>query len=167
MKKSILKFSGYGSLLGGIIFVGSHYLANVDFGTLEVWGYTSIIASLSFIFFGIKHYRDQENNGLVSFGKALAIGLVISAIVGIVIGVLDIIYIIYINPDFATEYIQYTLDNVRDTMSVTEFEEYKAKLMTDMEAFDNPAFSGLFMFAIVFALGIVTSLISSLILQKK
>lgn len=168
MKTSILKFGSYGALLGGIIFIGSHYFAtDIDFGTLEIFGYASIIASLSFIFFGIKHFRDKENNGLVSFGKALTIGLAISAIVGIVIGILDIIYIVYVNPDFATEYIQYTLDNVRDTMSQQDFEVYRAKLLKDMEAFDNPAFSGAFMFAIVFSIGIIASLISSLILQRK
>lgn len=168
MKKSILKFGGYGALVGGTIFLVSHYFSSqMDMGTLEIFGYASIIASLSFIFFGVKHYRDQQNNGLVSFGKALTIGLAIAAIVGLVIGILDIIYVVYINPDFGTEYVQYTLDQVKDTMTAQEFEAYKTQLIKEMELYDNPSFAGIFMFAIVFAIGIVVALISALILQRK
>ena len=39
--------------------------------------------------------------------------------------------------------------------------------MEEMKAYDNPAFAGVFMFAIVFAFGIIASLISGLILQRK
>ena len=168
MKNSILKFGSYGALLGGSIFVVSHYLFSyIDFDTLEILGYASIIASLSFIFFGIKHFRDHQNKGIVSFGKAIVIGLAISAIVGVVIGLLDIIYIVYINPDFSAEYIQFMLDKARETMSLQEFEAHKTKLINDMKAFDNPAFSGIFMFAIVFSFGIIATLISGIILHRK
>ena len=168
MKISILKFASYGALLGGSIFVVSHYLfSNIDFDTLEIFGYASIIASLSFIYFGIKHFRAQQNNGIISFGKAIVIGLAISAIVGLTIGILDVIYIVYINPDFSAEYIQFMLDKSRETMSLQEFEAHKTKLINDMKAFDNPAFSGLFMFAIVFSFGIIATLISGFILQRK
>lgn len=56
-----------------------------------------MIASLSFIFFGIKHYRDKVNNGAVSFGKALVIGLLISALTGLGIAMVDYIYTTVIN----------------------------------------------------------------------
>ena len=168
MKNSILKFGSYGALLGGGIFVVSHYLfSNINFDTLEIFGYASIIGSLSFIYFGIKHYRDKENNGIVSFGKAIVIGLAISAIVGLTIGILDVIYVVYINPNFSAEYVQFTLEKARETMSLQDFEVHKAKLLEDMKFFDNPAFSGLFMFAIVFSFGIIATLISSFILQRK
>lgn len=168
MKNSILKFGGYGALLGGTIFMSSHFFSSqLGMGTLEIFGYASIIASLSFVFFGIKHFRDQHNNGSVSFGKALTIGLAIAVIVGIVIGILDIIYVTYVNPDFGTEYVQYALDNVKDTLTPEEFAAYKAGLLEEMKLYDNPAFAGIFMFAIVFAIGIIVSLISALILQRK
>ncbi len=168
MKNSILKFGGYGALVGGLIFIGTHYLPwNINLDHLEIFGWVSIFASLSFVFFGIKHFRDQINNGYITFGKALLIGLAISAIAGLAIGILDIIYIIAINPDFATEYIQHTLNGLKETLSVEEFEIKKEELLEEMKLFDNPLSSGLFMFGLIFATGIIISLLSSLILQRK
>ncbi len=168
MKNSILKFGGYGALIGGLIFVGSHYLPwNIDLDILETFGWISIFASLSFVFLGIKHFRDHINNGVIPFGKALLIGLAISAIAGLAIGILDIIYLIAINPDFTNEYIQHTLDGLKGTVSVEELEIKKVKLSEEMKLFDNPIFSGLFMFSLVFSTGIIVTLISSLILQRK
>ncbi|AOW20965.1 DUF4199 domain-containing protein [Urechidicola croceus] len=168
MKQSILKFGGYGALTGGIIFMGSHFFSGkIDMGLLEIFGYISIFASLSFVFFGIKHFRDQFNNGTITFGKAIIIGLAISAIVGITIGILDIIYVTIINPNFANEYVQYTLDGMKKTLSPEVFEIQKAQLLEEMKAYDNPAFAGLFMFGIIFAIGMIISIISALILQRK
>lgn len=168
MKNTVIKFGGYASLVGGLIFIGSHFLPlDIDFSLLEIFGYASIFASLSFVFFGIKHFRDKLNQGIVTFGKALIIGLAISAVSGLVIGILDIIYVTVINPDFVSEYLQYTLDGMENTMSVEEFEKQKATRTEQMKLFDSPAIAGLLMFGIVFAIGIIVSLISSLILQRK
>jgi len=168
MKSTILKFGGYGALIGGLIFAGSHFLLKgIDLGILEILGWISIFASLSFVFFGIKHFRDHINNGLITFSKALLIGLVISAIAGLAIGILDIVYVTVINPDFANEYVQYTLEGMKNSLSVEEFAKQKAKLEEEMKVFDNPVFAGLFMFALIFGTGIIISLISSLILQRK
>lgn len=168
MKNTILKFGAYSALLGGTIFIISHYLfSDIDIGTKEIFGWMSILTSLSFVFFGIKHFRDQFNDGIVTFGKALLIGLGISAIAGLVIGILDIIYVVVINPDFVNEYIQYTLDGLKETLSVEELAIQRVKLIEDMKLFDSPVFAGIFMFGLVFSCGIIISLISALILQKK
>ena len=168
MKNTILKYGGYAALLGGVIFAGSHFfLEGINLDTLEIFGWISILTSLSFVFFGIKHFRDQLNNGLITFGKALLIGLAISAIAGLAIGILDIVYVTVINPDFANEYVQHTLNGLKETLTAQEFEAKKAELMEEMKVFDNPAFAGIFMFALIFSVGIIISLISSLILQRR
>ncbi len=168
MKKAILRFGGYAALVGGLIFAASHFLLkDIDLGTLEILGWISILTSLSFVFFGIKHFRDHLNDGKVTFGNALLIGLAISAIAGLAIGILDIVYVTVINPDFANDYIQHTLDGLKDTLTAEEFEAKKAQLLEEMKAFDNPTFAGIFMFGLIFGTGIIISLISSLILQRK
>lgn len=168
MKNTIKKFGLYASLVGGIIFVGSHYInLGVDFGTLEILGFASIFASLSFVFFGIKHFRDKINNGHIAFGKAILIGIAISAIASLAIAILDVIYLLYINPEFMVEYGTYALDKMQQTMTADEFVIAKEKFSKQMELYDSPTFAGLIMFMTVFAIGIVVSLFSSLILQRK
>ena len=80
MKNTVLKFGSYGFVTGLIIFLIHLIIGvdNFDSKTNEIVGYISIFISLAFIYFGIKHYRDNVNNGVVSFGKAISIGLMIS-----------------------------------------------------------------------------------------
>ena len=82
MKPTILKYGGYGLLAGLIVFsIHLSLLDTFDYSTNEILGYISIFICLSFVFFGIKHYRDKVNDGIVSLGKAIAIGVLISAFV--------------------------------------------------------------------------------------
>ncbi len=152
MKQTIFKYGGYGAIAGFLIFVIHLALGkNLDFGTLEILGYVSIFVSLSFIYFGIKHYRDKVNNGTVSLGKAISIGVLISVLVGIGIGIADYIYTQYINPDFFEDYTQMLIEEGRGDEVI--------EMTSTMGA--------LFMLALVTVIGFIISLISGLILQRK
>ena len=168
MKLTILKYGIYGFIAGLVFFALSFLFGkNLDFSTQEVIGYTSIIVSLSFIYFAIKHYRDQVNNGLVSFGKTLAIGMLVSVFVAIGIAISDYIYTSFLNPDFMSEYVDYTLKGMKETLSEPEFEREKAILLEEVKMWDNPIIMALFMFFTVVLIGFIISLISGLILQRK
>ncbi len=45
----------------------------------EVFGYATMIAAMAFVFVGVSQYRSQ-NNGTISFRKALTVGLYIAGI---------------------------------------------------------------------------------------
>ncbi|WP_353777367.1 DUF4199 family protein [Winogradskyella sp. 3972H.M.0a.05] len=168
MKNSVLKYGFYGLLTAVVLFLLALWLGKgLSYTTQEVLGYTTMVASLSFIFFGVKHYRDKVNNGSVSFGKALVIGLLISAFVGLGIGIGDYIYTTSINPDFMTEYMDYTLKGMEETLSPEEFAVKKAELEQQMEIMGRPIMLAVVMFATVFVIGLIISLISALILQRK
>ncbi len=153
MKSTVIRFGSYGLSAGVIIFLLHLTLGidNLDYSTNEILGYISIFISLSFVFFGIKHYRDHINNGTVSFGKAIAIGILISLLVGIGIGIADFIYTKFINPDFFSNYEQMLVDKGRED----EIMEMTSGL------------AALFMIALVTIIGFIISLISGLILQRK
>lgn len=168
MKNTVLKYGGYGFLTAAILFfLALTFGKGLSYSTQEVLGYTSMIASLSFIFFGIKHYRDKINNGSVSFGKALVIGLLISALTGIGIAIVDYIYTTVINPDFATEYLETTLKTYETMYSGTELEAKKAELTKQMQDYGGSGFMAALMFVTVVLIGFVLSLISALILHRK
>jgi Protein of unknown function (DUF4199) len=168
MKKTIVKYSAYGVIMGFIIFALMLFVGKgLDYKTQEVLGYASIIVSLSFVYFAIKHYRDKVNNGLITFWKAAVIGLSVSAFVGIGVAISDYLYTAFINPDFMAEYMDYTLKGMKDTLSDAEFETQKALLDEQIKIWGNPIYMALFMFLTVFVIGFVISLISSLMLQRK
>lgn len=153
MKSAILKFGVYGLLTGFIIFMLHLFFGidNLDLATNEILGYVSIFLSLSFIFFGIKHYRDKENDGFITLGKAIKIGLAISVLVALGIAIADFMYTKFINPDFFTNYKQQLIDQGRED----EIMEMTSTI------------AALFMLVLVTIIGFIISLISGIILQRK
>lgn len=168
MKKTVLRFGIYGAITICILFLISWFLlADLPFSTQEILGYLSMILSLGFVYFGIKHFRDKENGGKVNFKKALIIGILISLITAVAFGVLDVFYTEVINPDFMVEYYNATVENMRNSLPPNEFEEQLATIESQKEMFSNPLFSFALMAMTVFVIGFIISLISALILQRK
>lgn len=153
MKNTVLKYGTYGLIAGVIIFTLHLVLGidNLDYKTNEILGYVSIFISLSFVFFGIKHYRDQVNNGFITVGKAITIGLLISIMVGIGIALADFIYTKFIDPSFFSDYEQKLIEQGREDEIIE---------MTSTTA-------ALFMLVLVTVIGFIISLLSALILQRK
>ncbi|MEZ4777918.1 MAG: DUF4199 domain-containing protein [Flavobacteriaceae bacterium] len=168
MKKTIFRYGIYGFLAGLLLFlIALVFLKNLNYSTQEVLGYTSMLVSLSFVFFGIKYYRDKENGGIVSFGKAFLIGILISAITGIGVGIMDYIYTTVINPNFAEEYLATSLEMMQQQLPAQEFETQKALLEQQMKDYGGSGFMAFMMFATVVLMGLIISVISAFILQRK
>jgi len=154
MKATIIKYGLYSFLTAAVLFILGLIIGQgqeADYSIGEILGYLSIVISLLFVFFGIKHFRDKVNIGFVSFKKALIIGLLISVLAGIGVAIVDAIYTTFINPDFFDEYTQMMIDQGRGEDVI----EMGSGLMA------------IVMCLTVFIIGIIISLISSLILQRK
>jgi uncharacterized protein DUF4199 len=168
MKKAILRYGLFGAASICILFLLSWYIGeNLSYSVQEIIGYVSIVVSLSFVFFGIRHFRDKINDGTVSFGKALLLGLAISLITALAFGILDVIYIKYIDPNFTEEYYARSLEKLEDTLPAAEFEIERVKMESEKELFMSPVMSFILMSMIVFVIGFIISLLSAMVLQRK
>ncbi|MGB5387165.1 MAG: DUF4199 domain-containing protein [Eudoraea sp.] len=152
MKNTVFKFGAYGFFFALLVFLLVLYFGKELESSIQVIiGYVTMTLSSFFIFFGIKHYRDIENNGKVSFGQALLIGILIALIIAIGIAIADYIYTTVLNPGF--------------------FEEYKAMMRADGYEGTIPEYSSVFMAMLmsvtVLCIGFVVSLLSTLLLQRK
>jgi len=84
MKRNITVFS----LIAGVILSAficasvpsMKHMGSGSAATSMFVGYTVQLLAFSMIFFAIRNYRDQYNGGVVSFGKAFQIGILISLI---------------------------------------------------------------------------------------
>lgn len=169
MKKTVIKF-GLCALVSGFVFFGLPFFfgMGVDYDYGELIGYTSMVLSLLFIFFGIKHYRDKENNGKVSFKKALAMGMLIALFSAVGVAFMDYIYTTQINPDFVADYLEHSLNKMQESgMAPEEFKTKSTELKQQMKDYGSPGFMAGLMFSTVLILGFIISLISGLILQRK
>ena len=168
MKKTVFRFGLYGAITICVLFLISWFvLDGLSYFNQEVQGYVSMILSLGFVFLGIKHYRDRENDGRVSFKKALIIGILISLITSLAFGILDVIYTEVLNPDFMTEYYNHSVETLKATVPADELEAKLTEMESQKELFSNPLFSFAVMAMTVFVIGFIISLLSALVLQKK
>ena len=168
MRKIVLRYGGYGAITICVLFLAAWFLADgQSYAVQEFIGYAVMVVSLSFVFFGIKQFRDTENNGKISFKKALTLGVLISGIVAIVFGVLDVIYVELLNPDFMEDYYAKSIEQMRTSMPEAEFTTKLAEMEAQKSTFSNPLFTFFIMGMTVFVIGFIISLLSSLLLQRK
>lgn len=168
MKKTVLRYGLYGAITICVLFLLSWFLgADFDFSTQEIIGYVSMVVALSFVYFGIKHFRDIENNGVLTFKKGLTIGILITLITALAFGIIDVIYVEFINPDFMAEYYTTTIEQLKTTVPAEELQEKLTALEAERALFSNPIMSFLMMAVMVFGIGFIISLISALVLKRK
>ena len=168
MRKTIITHGTYGAIaICGLFLTSWFLLDDLPLSTQEVLGYLSMILALSFVYFGIKHYRDKHNQGKIRFGNALKIGMGISLITALVFGVLDVIYVELLNPDFMDNYYTETLKNMEQNLSAADFEIKRAELESQQALFGNPLMTFSIMVLTVCIIGFIISLLSALILQRK
>ena len=170
MNKLVLRFGLYATLVTiGIPLLQYFFLdkgAEMNYQLGEIIGYSTIILSMVFVFLGIKKYRDENNDGSITFWEALKVGILIAAIPAIAFGLYNWVYIAFLDPEFLDNYYQHYLDQAQATMSVTEFEAEKTKLELQKAGFQSPVVQFVVMFLTVFILGFIVSLVSSIVLKK-
>lgn len=168
MKKTVIKFGLRALIAGAVLFFLALWLGqDMDHKVQEVIGYSTIVVSLSFVYFGIRHFRDKENEGKLSFGKALKIGLLISVFAGIGFGLIDYLYTSVINPNFMDEYLTNSLATMEAELSPEEFAVQGEALKVQMKEYGGSGFLSILMFSTVVIVGFIISLISGSILQRK
>lgn len=141
---------------------------NKDFSGNMVMGFTLMILAFSFIFVGIKNYRDKFNNGVISFGKAFKIGISIALIASTVYVVTWLIAYYGFIPDFMDKYAAHVIDQARAAgKSTVEINKAIAEMADYKEMYKTPIGVILLTYMEILPVGLVITLISALILKRK
>ncbi len=171
MKNHILKFG----LIAGTVIVGIPVISGFiigygpdSFKMGEIIGYSTMVLSLLVIFFASKEYQKQHPTEVIGFTRIFTLGLGISAIAGLMFGIYNVVYVTYISPEFMDQYYEYYLQGIRDSgAAAEEIIAQIAKIESEKEMFMNPMVNFLVMFATVFIIGLVISMISGLFQRDK
>jgi MFS family permease len=170
MKKNIIIYG----LISGLVIsalmavIVSRASNNGDYEGSIVIGYASMLIAFSMIFVGIKNYRDKYNNGVISFGKAFKIGFIIALIASTIYVVVWMIEEHFFFPDFMEKYTAHEMNKLRSSgISATELASETKKLEQAKEWYKNPFLRILMTYAEILPVGLVVTLISSLILKRK
>jgi hypothetical protein len=170
MKKVVLTF---GLISGAIIVV-------LMFATLPLQnkpefrnsghliGYTTMLIAFSMIFFAIKSYRDQHQNGVITFGKGLQIGLLITAIASLSYAIGWEFYMKLFAPNFMEEYASFALAKAKEGgMGEADLNALIAKFDGYKEMYKNPVIRFGMTLMEIAPVGIVMSLIPAALLRRK
>jgi hypothetical protein len=167
MKKTVIRYGLFSGLFMVAFFlVDSFFFENTDFDTREILGWVGIVLSTIFIFFGIKHYRDRHNNGSITFGKGLLLGLLILVVPSLAFGIFNVIYV-ELNPEFMDKYYNYQVSQIKASLPATEAAAKIEEMAKQKEMFSSPVIQFFAMFLSVFAVGLIVTVISALLLRRR
>jgi hypothetical protein len=170
MKKNVWIFGAITGLVitSLMVYAAMECYTNPDMQANDVVGYAGMVAAFSFIFVGIKNYRDKYNGGIITFGQAFKTGLYITLIgsaMYVVVWLID--YYIFI-PDFLDKYIPHVLKDAREGGATeVELQEKAEEMANFKELYKNPLFVVVITFSEVFPVGLIISLVSALFLKRK
>jgi len=170
MKKNVLVFG----LIAGVIvstfmaFTAAHCHDDSDFSSNMVLGYAAMILSFSFIFIGVKNFRDKYNGGLLSFGKAFRIGLYITLIASSMYVAVWLVEFYMFIPDFMEKYAAHVLRETKASgVGQLELDKKTVEMARYKELYKNPIFVILLTYMEILPVGLIISLITALLLKRK
>jgi amino acid transporter len=169
MKKIVLRYGLYSGIAEFLFFVATWlfiWITKVGHEVQGYIGYISIICPLIFIYFGIRYYRDTLNGGTITFLKALQVGLLIVIIPAIAFAIVETTYVEYIDPKFYETVTAYDIEQYRKTLPPAEFAIKLKEIHAQLAMDKNPVFNFCIMILSIVSLGIIISLISSLMLFR-
>lgn len=171
MKKVILTYGLIsGAIVGGLMLATMPLWKSgvVNFDNGEVLGYTTMVISLSLVFFGIKSCRDNQLNGFISFGQGVKVGLLITLISSVLYAIAwEVSFHVFV-PDFTEKMSQYYLEKMKtEATNDAEVKEAVEKMNMYKEWYKNPLIRFAMTMIEIFPVGLVITLLSAALLRKK
>ena len=169
MKKIVLTFGLISGAVAAVLMFSTMLFADrIGFDRGLIVGYTTIVVSLLFVPFGIRAYRENVGGGHITFGRAFAVGILITLISCVCYVVAwEILYFNFM-PDFAEKYTAYMVEKARAAGASQQAIEATRQEMKNMKAMlDNPLINAALAFIEPLPVGLIITLVSAAILRKK
>jgi hypothetical protein len=146
----------------------SHREGGFNYNTSLLIGYASMLLAFSLVFVGIRNYRDKYSAGVISFGKAFQIGIIIVLIASTIYVIAWLIDYYFFIPDFMEKYSTHMLDELKASgASQTEIDQQSKEMAGMVTMLKNPFYNAMMTYVEILPVGLVVTLISSFILKRK
>ena len=118
LKKNILIYGLIAGIIVSIFMLStvnyiSHCEGNVDYSTSMLIGYASMLLAFSLIYVGIRNYRNKYNGGVISFGRAFKIGILMVLIASTIYVIAWMIDYFFFIPGFAEQLAAHMIAEVK------------------------------------------------------
>ena len=169
MKRTVLVFGLIsGAIMAGMLLLTIPFIDKIGFDRGEIVGYTSMVLAFLLVFFGIRSYRENVGGGTISFGRALAVGLLIVLISTVCYVIAwEVVYFNFMH-DFVDKYAAHMVEQVKNSGAGAQAIQAKLQEMKRFkELYENPFFNAAITFLEPLPVGLILTLISAIILRKK
>ena len=170
MNKTILKYGLIsGAIASALMLISAlYYHQTSNFKNGEVFGYAGILLSMLFVYFGTRAYRDRQEGGKMSFLKAFEVSLLITLISCLCYVVTWMFVYEFIMPDFMDKFADHMVEQMKVSgageeqirQEMAKMEEYKAMYRSPLKRFALT-------FIEPFPVGLLVSIVSSIVLRRK
>src|SRR5712692_275177 len=114
MKKTVLTFGLIGgAIMAAMMFATLPFVDKIGFDKGEIIGFTTMILAFMLVFFGIRSYRENVGQGHITFGRAFAVGILITLITCVCYVVAWEILFFKFMPDFVDKYASHVIEKAR------------------------------------------------------
>ncbi len=169
MKKTVLTFGLIsGAVMAAIMFATPPFVDKIGFDKGVIVGYTSMVLSFLLVFFGIRSYRENIAGETITFGRAFAVGILITLISCICYVVAWEITYFKFMPDFVDKYTSYVIEKAKASGASQRVIDAQVQQMKGLKAmYDTPFINAPLTFAEPFPIGLIITLISAAVLRRK
>jgi hypothetical protein len=132
-----------------------------------VIGYLTMLIALSAAFLAIKRHRDVDLGGVIKFWPALAVGLGVSLVAGVIYVIAWEVSCAVAHADFAGAYARAMIAQQQAKgVSGAALERVRAQMEQFKVQYANPLYRWPMTFAEIFPVGVIVSLVSAALLRN-
>jgi hypothetical protein len=169
MKKTVLTFGLISGLRISVLMGGSLLLADkIGSGHSMVLGYTIMVASFLFVYFGIRSYRDNVLGGQISLGRAFACGILITLVTtAFYVAMWEVLYFNFM-PHFMDSYFAAQIHKVQSAgLDSATTAAQVAAIQHSQQLYQNPLVNIAYTVLEPLPVGLIITLISAFLLRRK
>ncbi len=168
MRKIVLTFGLIaGAILSAMMLLTLPFQDRIGIGRGEVIGYTTMVLAFLMVWFGVKSYRDNVAGGRITFGRAFAVGLLITLVAtACYVATWELIYF-KLAPDFGEKYAAYTVEQARKAgASEADIAARTREMAAFADRYRNPLVNIAYTFLEPLPIGLVFTLVAAGVLSR-
>ena len=169
MKKTVLVYGLIGGTLMSVLMVIVCLFADkIGFGKSMIIGYATMLLGFTFVFVGIKSYRDTIGNGTISFGRAMGVGSLIALVASLIYPIGWMFVHHAMMPDFYQKYANYQMETMKAAHATAqEMTAAQLEMNNMVKMVANPVVEFFITLTEPLPVALLVTLISALILKRK
>jgi hypothetical protein len=168
MTNTVLKFGVYSGLVSAALMLATvPFMNQIGFDKGLFVGYTAMLISFLFVYFGVRSYRDTVLGGRMTFATGFNVGIMITLISCVFYVATWLVVYFFLMPDFAAKFGEFLLESAKAKGASPAELEVTARQAAEYQVLlDNPLTNAAYSFIEPFPVGLLVTLISAAILRK-